>query len=123
MRLRTSIEALEDLQIYIRGIEGSDLHEALALSFMSERYLADAIEALKKSEKYRWHDLRKDPDDLPNKGGMYIVCIKYLAEEKEVGVAFYEIMHGYKSGWNMLMPNDGNIIAWKEIEPFEKDEV
>ena len=24
-----------------------------------------AVEALKKADKYRWHDLRKNPDDLP----------------------------------------------------------
>lgn len=27
--------------------------------------IEEAIEVLKRAEKYRWHDLRKDPDDLP----------------------------------------------------------
>ena len=77
-------------------------------------------EMLEECEKYRWHDLRKNPDDLPDKDGIYMVCIIYPAEEKAVGAAFYGIMYGYKSGWNMLMPNDGNVIAWREIEPFEE---
>lgn len=28
--------------------------------------IEEAIEALKRAEKYKWHDLRKDPDDLPD---------------------------------------------------------
>lgn len=28
-----------------------------------------AIEALEKADKYRWHDLRKNPDDLPDADG------------------------------------------------------
>ena len=29
--------------------------------------IEEAIEVLKRAEKYRWHDLRKDPNDLPEK--------------------------------------------------------
>lgn len=82
-------------------------------------FLKDMLE---ECNRYRWHDLRKDPKDLPDKDGMYLVCIIYHSEEKAVGVSFYGIMYGYKSEWNMLMPNDGKVIAWKEIEPFEEDE-
>lgn len=28
--------------------------------------IEEAIEVLKRAEKYKWHDLRKDPDDLPD---------------------------------------------------------
>ena len=28
-----------------------------------------AVEALEKADKYRWHDLRKNPDDLPEADG------------------------------------------------------
>ena len=28
--------------------------------------------------KYRWHDLRKDPNDLPNDDSFeYVVCVEY----------------------------------------------
>ena len=29
----------------------------------------EAIKALVKADKYRWHDLRKNPDDLPEDNG------------------------------------------------------
>ena len=80
-------------------------------------------EMLEECEKYRWHDLRKDPKDLLKKSGTYLVCIEYPTEVKEVGIIFYEKnRYGYRSGWNMLTPNDGKVIVWKEIEPFEEDE-
>ena len=73
-------------------------------------------------EKYRWHDMRKDPKDLPDKDGMYMVCIEHPTEEKEAGVGYYKNMRGY-GGWLALVPKDGNAIAWREIEPFEENEV
>ena len=79
-------------------------------------------EMLEECNKYRWHDLKKNPDDLPNKCEMYIVCIEHSTKEKEVGVGYYKNMHEYK-GWIALIPNDGNVIAWKEIEPFEENEI
>lgn len=88
------------------------------------KQLAEWLEELKHlrefKEKYRWHDLRKNPEDLPNKCEMYIVYIEHPTKEKEVGVGYYKNMHGY-GGWIALIPNDGNVIAWKEIEPFEEN--
>lgn len=81
----------------------------------------ESVETLMKKEiEYKWHDLRKDPKDLPDKSGMYLVCIEYPTEEKEVGVGYYKNMYGYE-GWIALIPNDGEVIAWKEIEPFEEN--
>ena len=127
MKAKTAIELLKDIQNDIRHYACiyPNVNDSYLNKLVAEVYLADAIDKLKKyekSDKYRWHDLRKDPKDLPNKDGMYLVCITYPAEEKAVGVAFYGIMYGYKSEWNTLMPNYGNVIAWKEIEPFEEDE-
>lgn len=79
-------------------------------------------EMLEECEKYRWHDLRKDPKDLPNKCGLYIVCIEYPTEEKEVGMGYYENMYWYRRGVRPRIPNYGNVIAWREIERFEEDE-
>ena len=118
MKIRTTIQLLRDIQNKIRHYiyvhpYADDLYFS---ELIAEAYLPDAIDAL---EKYRWHDLRKDPKDLPNKCKMYIVCIEHPSEEKEVGVGYYKNMHGY-GGWIALIPNDGNVIAWKEIEPFEE---
>ena len=78
-----------------------------------------AYEALEKADKYRWHDLRKNPDDLPCKDGLYAITIQYDEESSETGFGQYENMYGYTSGWSATMPSYGKIIAWKEIEPFE----
>lgn len=73
-------------------------------------------------EKYRWHDLRKNPDDLPCKDGLYAITTQYDEELSETGFGQYESMYGYTSGWSATMPSYGKIIAWKEIEPFEVKE-
>lgn len=72
--------------------------------------------------KYAWHDLRKNPEDLPQKDGLYCVAVKYNAEIQEIGFGQWENMYGYTSGWSALMPNYGEVIAWREIEPFEEVE-
>ena len=71
--------------------------------------------------KYRWHDLRKNKEDLPIKEGLYAVVVQYDTELSEIGFGYYENMYGYSSGWSALRPNYGSIIAWKEIEPFEEE--
>ena len=127
MKAKTAIELLKDIQNDIRHYACiyPNVNDSYLNKLVAEVYLADAIDKLKKyekSDKYRWHDLRKDPKDLPDKDGIYMVCIIFHAEEKAVGAAFYGIMYGYKSGGDMLMPNDGKVIAWREIERFETDE-
>lgn len=81
-----------------------------------------AIEALEKWQKYAWHDLRKNPDDLP--------C--FLKNVLIVSTNFYEPIVAYRTRdkgfvaygvpiesvtsyeWTNL-----DVIAWREIEPFE----
>ena len=73
-------------------------------------------------QKYRWHDLRKDPDDLPNDDSIeYIVCVEYQNGRRECTIGCLDM-----GGDMMLLPTLGNwigngyhIIAWREIEPFE----
>lgn len=115
-----------------------------------------AIKALEKQEKYRWHDLRKDPDDLPDNENE--VDIAFTTWNGKVGIAraFYEdgTMHSEDSmmgagvkGWDYwceyceetddyIIPAgwleyvcfgetytivDREVIAWREIEPFERE--
>lgn len=73
-----------------------------------------------KYDKYRWHDLRKDPDDLPTHDGLYAIAIDYNG--LEVGFGQWETVFGYGSGWTALMPQVQAVVAWKEIEPFEVSE-
>lgn len=80
-----------------------------------------AIEALEKADKYRWHDLRKNPDDLPEAiGGSYVSEYVFVM----IGTpgwnncewAYYK--HNHKE-WSTY---EQNIFAWRYIEPFKEEE-
>lgn len=70
------------------------------------------IEALEKQEKYKWHDLRKNPEDLPTvEHEVDIVCEKRNQWDDRKSIirthGFYEdgTMSEYDSEWN-----------WQDIE-------
>ena len=74
--------------------------------------------ALKKADKYRWHDLRKNPDDLPEgfEGGYeseYVLVMIGTPEWNSWEQAYYH--HG-KRLWSTY---EQNVFAWRYIEPFE----
>lgn len=80
-----------------------------------------AIEALEKAGKYRWHDLRKNPDDLPEAigGGYeseYVLVMTGTPEWNSWEQAYYN--HG-KRLWSTY---DQNVFAWRYIEPFKEEE-
>lgn len=89
---------------------------------MEERTEADrmAAEALEKVEKYRWHDLRKNPDDLPLVG--YTV-LAWFDDGNAYTCVRYNDCWAY-SEYDCLREvneeNDKNIIAWREIDPFNE---
>ena len=77
--------------------------------------------ALEKSDKYRWHDLRKNPDDLPEAigGGYesdYVLAMIGTPEWNDWEQAYYH--HG-KRLWSTY---EQNVFAWRYIEPFEEEE-
>lgn len=99
--------------------------------------LADWLEELKElrkyKEKYRWHDLRKNPDDLPDvehrkKAYFHVVQAgkearpAILQYKKEFGFGIYnEFGNGPKFtgiDTDLVAP----VVAWKEIEEFESEE-
>ena len=78
------------------------------------------IKALEKAEKYRWHDLRKNPDDLPEAigGGYeseYVLVMIGTPEWNSWEQAYYE--HDRR----MWATDDQNVFAWRYIEPFEEE--
>lgn len=76
--------------------------------------------ALEKADKYRWHDLRKNPDDLPeaDKYGCseYVLVMIGTPEWNSWEQAYYH--HG-KRLWSTY---EQNVFAWRYIEPFEGEE-
>ena len=77
--------------------------------------------ALKKADKCRWHDLRKNPDDLPEAigGGYesdYVLVMIGTPEWNSWEQAYYH--HG-KRLWSTY---EQNVFAWRYIEPFKGEE-
>ena len=79
-----------------------------------------AIKALKKADKYRWHDLRKNPNDLPEAicgGGEseYVLVMIGTPEWNSWEQAYYH--HG-KRLWSTY---GQNVFAWRYVEPFKEN--
>lgn len=77
--------------------------------------------ALEKADKYRWHDLRKNPDDLPEAigGGYesdYVLVMIGTPEWNSWEQAYY------KHDKQMWSTYEQNVFAWRYIEPFEEEE-
>ena len=80
-----------------------------------------AIKALEKADKYRWHDLRKNPDDLPEAIGdgyesEYVLVAIGTPKWHYCEWAYY---HHNKKVWSTHEQQDG--FAWRYIEPFEEN--
>lgn len=79
-------------------------------------------ELIDEHEKYKWHDLRKDPDDLPSDDSItYLICIQYPngARRTTLGSFFcneldilLELEDRFRDGYK--------IIAWKHIEELKE---
>lgn len=61
--------------------------------------------------KPKWHDLRKDPNDLPRENGKYIIYIK--VSEKRTITDTCDFFNGYFGQY--IKP-----IAWCELPKFEE---
>lgn len=67
-----------------------------------------------KASYYSWHDLVKNPEDIPPKDDKFYL----LRLNTDEPVVKNVIWRG-----DMIRPNvdeDIHILAWKEIEPFEE---
>ena len=76
--------------------------------------------ALKKADKYRWHDLRKSPDDLPKADeygcSEYVLVMTGTPEWGDYEWAYYN--HNTR----MWSTYGQNVFAWRYIEPFKGEE-
>lgn len=74
------------------------------------------IKVLEKAEKYRWHDLQKDLEDLPN-------IMEQVLLKVQIGYDEYEYITGSRvigndNGWTCF----GDPVAWKYIDPYDEIE-
>lgn len=111
-------EAIEELKYSIEPNQG---FMECRTGTISEEAIKIAIEALEKADKYRWHDLRKNPDDLPE-----AICNGYESEYVLVMTGTPEWNSWeqayYKHDKRMWSTYEQNVFAWRYIEPFEGEE-
>ena len=110
----TRILALAEIEYY-NGFRGKD-----AYIKAKEDACILAVEALEKAEKYRWHDLRKNPDDLPEADeygcSEYVLVMTGTPEWYSCEWAYY---HHDKKLWSIY---EQDVFAWRYIEPFKENE-
>ena len=89
-------------------------------SFFPREVREVCLKALEKANKYRWHDLSKNPDDLPEADGNsesdYVLVMTGTPEWNSWEQAYYH--HG-KRLWSTY---EQNVFAWRYIEPFKEEE-
>ena len=109
----TRILALAEIECY-NGFRGKE-----AYIKAKEDACMLAIEALEKADKYRWHDLRKNPNDLPEADeygcSEYVLAMTGTPEWDNHEWAYYN--HNTK----MWSTYGQNVFAWRYIEPFEEE--
>lgn len=75
--------------------------------------------------KPQWHDLRKDPKDLPKEVGRYIVCYLDTACERSTFelsfVDWFEDKHWIDEDNHNIEGYDEGVVAWCEIPTFDKE--
>ena len=112
----TRILALAEIEYY-NGFRGKD-----AYIKAKEDACILAVEALKKADKYRWHDLRKNPDDLPEADeygcSEYVLVMTGTPEWDNHEWAYYN--HNTRM-WSTPFCEQ-NVFAWRYIEPFKGEE-
>lgn len=106
---------------------------------ISSDYCKGWNDAVAEMEKYKWHDLRKNPDDLPPFNEVVLVYIVgsdiiYTLEGETIADAIERTRNsckrtgaGYYDGDEGWIGIDGYPMiitptAWKYIEPFEVEE-
>ena len=88
---------------------------------INNKYSNDLQKLLDKQEKYRWHDLRKDPNDLP---APLSTNIYVLANWNNHCLNKYGLVDFSKdSEWCIVdkVFEEIDVIAWKYIEEFEDE--
>lgn len=82
-------------------------------------YITLSKQLIKNQLKYRWHDLRNDPNDLPEDNKEILVTFRYYFSDEEETAVLWHTEEGWVSTLGLI---HGRIIAWREIEPFWEEE-
>ena len=98
----------------------TELVEVWKLKSCKENFLAGL-----KAGRPQWHDLRKDPTDLPKEVGNYLVCYLDTMLNRNVFILefvdFLEDSHWIDETSHEIEKFDEGVIAWCEIPTFDKE--
>ena len=116
----TNKEAINDLKVILSEI--TECEESICyITDVDAEPLRLAIKALEKADKYRWHDLRKNPDDLPEADeygcSEYVLIMIGTPEWDNHEWAYYNYN---TKGWSTPF-YEQNVFAWRYIEPFKEE--
>ena len=116
----TNQEAINDLKVTLSEI--TECEESICyITDVDAEPLRLAIKALEKADKYRWHDLRKNPDDLPEADeygcSEYVLIMIGTPEWDNHEWAYYNYN---TKGWSTPF-YEQNVFAWRYIEPFKEE--
>lgn len=104
---KLAIEIVDNLDTEIYDCEGS------CMSIYN--YMESACLAGIKAGKPKWHDLRKDPNDLPEE------CQNVLCLCNDIGYKYCCTGHLiYKTWFSNIVSKRLRVIAWCEIPKFEE---
>lgn len=117
--------------------------DAATINSITKKQVLNVVSWLfNKQQKYRWHDLRKNPTDLPDVPHPERTWFEVVQEDNEdcipratmqyddvLGVGFYHdifdpVSLGYVDTEFTIAEEEGlaEVVAWREIEEFESEE-
>lgn len=135
MDLEKTIKVLEEIEYELDNL----IWNESICSDENIKALNVAVETLK---KYRWHDLRDNPNDLPDANYPSNTWFEVVQEDNEeelpraamqyddvLGFGFYHdifdpVSLGYVDTDFTTVAEEGlaEVVAWREIEEFESEE-
>lgn len=111
MNLEEAVKVLEEMEYELDNL----IWNESICSDQNIKALNVAIETLK---KYRWHDLRKNPNNLPEDNKQVLVSIKDGCIHRT-----WHDSHGWRNRNSKIRYySDKSVLAWREIEEFESEE-
>ena len=100
---------------------GADVYDSASRVNELLRLNKIVSKALKRADKYRWHDLRKNPDDLPEADeygcSEYVLVMTGTPEWDNHEWAYYN--HNTRM-WSTPFCEQ-SVFAWRYIEPFKEN--
>lgn len=93
--------------------------DAATINSITKKQVLNVVSWLfNKQQKYRWHDLRDNPNDLPEDNKQVLVSIKDGCIHRT-----WHDSHGWRNRNSKIRYySDKSVLAWREIEEFESEE-